>query len=250
MLPEFRQWRLPTGIRVPGTCLVLTSSTVAVAFSCLERRAAAGHPGAGSLELGSPNVSGAGAGPAGAGRGRGGGESGARAIGRRAWRQEGTRARPHPEAAGAYRRERRAQINVARWRGRAALSEGLRHSHAVPAPGARGCARRGSTAVRAHAAAAARSPDALLHRRHPGSRARRAHAHPHAAIPQLLLHQPRVLLPDPGVRAHAGPPRLLAPPRRRAGRRLRLRWLRRPSVLLPADGERLHARPAPPRPPG
>lgn len=32
-LPEFRQWRLPVGIRVPGTCLVFTSSTVAVGLS-------------------------------------------------------------------------------------------------------------------------------------------------------------------------------------------------------------------------
>uniref|UniRef100_A0A8I3WC98 Hematopoietically-expressed homeobox protein HHEX n=1 Tax=Callithrix jacchus TaxID=9483 RepID=A0A8I3WC98_CALJA len=162
----------------------------------------------------------------------------------------GQRARPHPAAGGAYRRERGARINVAPRRGLAALrGSRAQRSHAVPAPRARGGRRRGA-AVRAHAAAAARAPDALLHRGHPGPRARRAHSRPHAAVPQLLLHQPRVPLPDPGVRTHADPPRLLASLRRRAGRCLRTRGLWGPSVPLPTDGERLHARPAPPRPPG
>lgn len=149
----------------------------------------------------------------------------------------GQSARPHPAADRAYRRERGARINVAPRRGPAALrGAGARQSHAVPAPRSPGW-RRGGAAVRAHAVAAACAPDAVLHRGHSGSRARRAHPHAHAAVPQLLLHQPRVLLPDPGVRAHADPPRLLAPLRCRAGRRLRTQRLRGPSVPLPAVGE-------------
>lgn len=198
-------------------------------------------------------LEGRGARPAGAGQGWGR-EAAPRAP--RHWPQgraagRGQRARPHPVAGRAYRRERGARINVAPRRGPPALrGAGAQRSYAVPTPRAGGGGCRGGAAVRAHAAAAAGAPDAVLHRGHPGPRARRAHPRPHAAVPQLLLHQPRVLLPDPGVRAHADPPRLLAPLRRRAGRRLRTWRLRGPSVPLPADGERLHARPVPPRPPG